>query len=206
MKAIYVFLGSISLFLTGVAQQNSPSSSTPNPTKAELQAELHSLAMLAQKTANESTKEVQARAWLELNHQAKKFAEKMNAAFPDTTINRDKISPEEAQQLARSATSYGVRIDFCEPSGSWAADNQGYFKYLELWPKGPEADEATWMGPMGNASFCGDSEGSADELREFIAQRQQFLQKFPDSPLAVQAKQDITAAQAQLQETLNSGR
>jgi hypothetical protein len=82
---------------------------------------------------------------------------------------------------SQQTTSYGVRVDFCEPGGSWSADNQGYFKYLELWPNRPEADEATWMGPMGNASFCGDSEGSAEELKEFIAQA--LRAKVPDQPL-----------------------
>jgi outer membrane protein assembly factor BamD (BamD/ComL family) len=62
------------------------------------------------------------------------------------------------------------------------------------------------MGPIGNASFCGDSEGSAEELKEFIAQRKKFLQKFPDSRFAAQAKQDVTEAQAQLQEAPSLGR
>jgi hypothetical protein len=118
MKTICVILGSISLVLTGVAQQHSPTSSAANPTRAELQAELHSLAVLAQKIENEPTKREKARVWLELNHQAKKLAEKMNAAFPNTKIQGDSISPVEAQQLAHAATSYGVPIDFCEPTGS----------------------------------------------------------------------------------------
>jgi len=164
------------------------------------------LAALAQKITSASSPEEKARGWLELNRRAKKFGEEMNAAFPDTSIEGDTISPTEAQQLAHTATSYGVRINFCESSGNWAADNQGYFKYLELWPDGHDADEATWMGPIGNASFCGDSEGSAEELNEFIAQRKQFLQKFPESRFAAQAKQDVTDAQAQLQEALRSGR
>jgi outer membrane protein assembly factor BamD (BamD/ComL family) len=58
---------------------------------------------------------------------------------------------------------------------------------------------------MENAPFCGDSEGSAEELKEFIAQRKQFLQQFPNSRFAAQAKQDVTEAQAQLQ-ALRSGR
>jgi hypothetical protein len=62
------------------------------------------------------------------------------------------------------------------------------------------------MRPVGNASFCGDSEDSGEELREFIGKRKQFLQKFSNSRLAVQATRDITAAQAQLQEALKSGR
>ena len=114
--------------------------------------------------------------------------------------------PGRGAAICHKATSYGARIDFCEPGGNWGADNQGYLKYLDLWPNGPEADEATWMGPMGNASFCGDSEGSAEELKEFIAQRKQFLQKFLNSRFAAQSKQDIAVAQAQLEQALKSRR
>ncbi len=206
MKPLCLLLGSVALVLCGFAQQNRSASSAANEPGAQLQAELHSLAALAQKITNAPSHEEKARGWLELNRQAKRFGEEMNAAFPDTSIQGDTISPAEAQQLAHTATSHGVRIDFCESAGSWAADNQGYIKYLELWPDGPEADEATWMGPIGNASFCGDSEGSAEELKEFIAQRKQFLHKFPNSRFAEQAKQDITEAQAQLQEAISSGR
>lgn len=206
MKPLCVLIGSFALVLCGFAQQDSSASSAVNQGRARLQAELRSLADLAQKIAAAPSREEKARGWLELNRQAKKFAEEMNTAFPDTSINGDKISPAEAQQLAKTATAYGVRVDFCEPGGNWAADNQGYFKYLELWPNGPEADEGMWMGPMENASFCGDSEGSAEELKEFIAQRKQFLQKFPNSRFAAQAKQDVAEAQAQLQEALESGR
>ena len=207
MKPLCVLLGSFALVLCGFAQQNSSASSAAaSEGKAQLRAELRSLAAVAQKITTAASREEKARGWIELNRQAKKFGEEMNAAFPDTSIKGDAISPAEAQHLALTATSYGVRIAFCESGGNWAADNQGYFKYLELWPNGPEADEATWMGPIGNASFCGDSEGSAEELNEFIAQRKQFLQKFPDSRFAAQAKQDVTDAQAQLQEALRSGR
>ena len=206
MKTLCVLLSSTALVLGAFAQQNSAASPPASQGKAQLQAELRSLATLAQEIAAAPTNEEKARRWLELNRNAKKFGEEMNAVFPETTIKGDKISPAEAQQLARTATSHGVRVDFCEPGGNWAADNQGYFKYLELWPQGPEADEATWMGPMGNASFCGDSEGSAEELKEFLAQRKQFLQNFPNSRFAAQAKQDITQAQPQLEQALKCGR
>jgi len=206
METLCVLLGGTALVVSGFAQQNSPASAAANQAKAQLQAELRSLATLAQKIANAPTNEEKARGWLALNRQAKKFGEEMNSAFPGTSIKGDKISPAEAQKLAQTATFYGIRVDFCEPGGNWAADNQGYFKYLELWPLGPEADEATWMGPVGSASFCGDSEGSAEELKEFIAQRKQFLQKFPNSRFAAQAKQDIAEAQAQLEQALKSGR
>jgi hypothetical protein len=194
------------LALSVFAQEASPSSPAASQATVHLQAELRLLAKLAQQIADAPTNQDKARGWLELNRQTRKFAEEMNSAFPETSIQGDKISPAEAQTLARTATSSGVRVDFCEPGGNWAANNQGYFKYLELWPAGPEADEATWMGPTGNGSFCGDSEGSADELKAFIAQRTQFLQKFPNSRFAAQAKQDITDAQAQLEDAHKAGR
>ena len=206
MKTSCVLLVSTALVLSTFAQQNSPASPAVGQAMPQLQAELRSLATLAQEITIAPSNEEKARRWLELNRKAKEVGAEMNAAFPETSIQGDKISPPEAQQLAQTATSYGVRVEYCEPAGNWAADNQGYFKYLELWPQGPEADEATWMGPMGNASFCGDSEGSAEELKEFIAQREQFLQKFPKSHFAAQAKRDITDAQTQLEQALKSER
>ena len=206
MKTLCVLLGGAALVLSGFAEQDFPARPSASQAKAQLQAELASLAKLAQKIADAPTNEDKARGWLELNRQARKFGEEMNSAFPGTSIQGDKISPAEAQKLAETATSYGIRVDFCEPGGNWAADSQGYFKYLELWPQGPEADEATWMGPVGNASFCGDFEGSAEELKGFIAQRKQFLQQFANSRFAGRAKQDIAEAQAQLEQALKSGR
>jgi len=206
MKTFCIVLGAAGLVLSGFAQQNFPSSSALNQTRAKLHSELRSLAKLAQKIADAPTNEEKARDWLELNRKARKFGEEMNTAFPHTSIQGDRIPPAEAQKLAQIATSYGVRVDFCEPGANWAADNQGYFKYLELWPRGPEADEATWMGPLGNGSFCGDSEGSSEELKRFIAQRKQFLQGFPQSRFAAQARKEITEAQAQLEKAPKADR
>jgi hypothetical protein len=203
MRTLCLLLLGSALVLRGSAQEASPAA---NPARTQLQADLRSLAKLAQQIADAPTNEQKARGWLELNRQARTFGEEMNSAFPDTSIQGDKISPPEAQEFAQTATSYGVRVAFCEPSGNWAGDNQGYFKYLELRPLGPEADEATWMGPMGNASFCGDSEGSAEELKHFIAQRKQFLKEFPNSRFTAQARHDIMEAQRQLEEALKSGR
>jgi hypothetical protein len=206
MKRLCVLLGITGLALSGFAQQTASSSPVADQTRERLQTQLQSLAKLAQRIADAPTDEEKARGWLELNREAKKFGEAMNSAFPETTIQGDKISPAEAQKLAQTATSYGVRVDFCEPGGNWGAGNQGYFKYLELWPTGPEADEATWMGPTGAGSFCGDSEGTSEELKAFIAQRKQFLQKFPNSRFSQQATQEITDAQIELEKAIKSGR
>src|SRR5437762_744319 len=137
MKTLCVLLGGTALVLSGLAQQTFPSSPDANQAKAQLQVELRSLAKLAQQIADAPTNRQKAGGWLELNRQARKFGDEMNSAFPETSIKGDKVSPAEAHKLAETATSYGTRVDFCEPGGNWAADNQGYFKYIELWPQGP---------------------------------------------------------------------
>jgi hypothetical protein len=163
-----------------------------------LQLSLKKLQTQAQKIARATTNQEKAKTWLALNHEAVKFAGEMNRAFPHSSIHGDKISPPEAQKLAEQATSYGVRIDFCEPGADWGANNEGYFKYLELWPDGPDADEATWMGPVGNQSFCGDFEGSVEELQEIIQLNQRFITQFPNSRFAPEAKERLADAQKML--------
>jgi len=167
---------------------------------AGLQASLNKLHAEAQKIARAATNHEKAKAWLALNHEAIKFAQEMNRAFPHSRIHGDRIEPQAAQRLAQKATSYGVRIDFCEPGADWSANNEGYFKYLELWPNGPDADEATWMGPVGNQSFCGDFEGSIEELQEIIQHNQHFISQFPNSRFIPEAKKQLADATKMLAE------
>ena len=167
---------------------------------AGLQASLNKLHAEAQKIARAATNQEKAKAWLALNHEAVKFAEAMNRAFPHSRIHGDRIEPQAAQRLAQKATSYGVRIAFCEPDADWGANNEGYFKYLELWPNGPDADEATWMGPVGNQSFCGDFEGSIEELQEIIQHNQHFISQFPNSRFTSEAKKRLAGAKKMIAE------
>ncbi len=178
----------------------SPAFSQTAAPHAALQQSLKKLQALAQKIAHASTNQEKAKAWLAMNHEAVKFAEEMNRAFPHTDIHGDKIDPPEAQKLAQQATSYGVRVEFCEIGDHWGANNEGYLKYLELWPDGPDADEATWMGPVGNQSFCGDFEGSVEELQEIIQQNQRFIAQFPNSRFIPEAKERLADAQKMLAE------
>jgi hypothetical protein len=171
---------------------------------ADLQLSLKKLETQAQQIAHATSNPEKAKGWLVLNQLAAKFAEEMNRAFPNTTIHGDKIDPPQAQRLAQQATSYGVKVDFCEIGDDWGASNEGYLKYLELWPKGPEADEATWMGPLGNQSFCGDFEGSAEELQEIISRNQRFIAQFPGSRHTTEAKERLADAQKMLAELQKS--
>ena len=176
----------------------------PPVSHAALQQSLQKLQALAEKITHASTNQEKAKAWLAMNHEAVKFAAEMNRVFPNSSIHGDKIDPPEAQKLAEKATSYGVRVDFCEPGADWGANNEGYLKYLELWPDGPDADEATWMGPVGNQSFCGDFEGSVEELQEIIQQNQRFIQQFPNSRFTPEAKERLADAQKMLAEQMKS--
>jgi len=171
---------------------------------SDLQLSMKKLAAQAHKIAQATSNEEKAKGWLLLNRLAAKFGEQMNRAFPNTTIHGDKIDPPQAQRLAQQATSYGVKVDFCEIGADWGASNEGYLKYLELWPNGPEADEATWMGPMGNQSYCGDFEGSAEELQEIMSQNQRFIAQFPGSRHTPEAKQRLADAQKMLAELQKS--
>ena len=204
MRTFCIMLSWLVLVGTCCPQQDVTEGRSHGNTTEVLNGELTELRSLAQRITASQDDHQKALLWLSLNRSAKQFADQMNATFPDTNLQGDKISPPDAQKLAQEATSYGVRIEYCEMSARWGADNQGYFKYLELWPGGPDADESTWMGPMQNGAFCGDAEGSVDELKENILQRKQFLKRFPNSRFASQAKQELADSEAQLTDALKS--
>jgi outer membrane protein assembly factor BamD (BamD/ComL family) len=57
---------------------------------------------------------------------------------------------------------------------------------------------------MGNGSFCGDFEGSIEELQETIALHKRFLTQFPNSRFVSQAKQELSQSEEQLAKALKS--
>ena len=167
-------------------------------TSVKLKTALKRLEADAKQISAASANQEKAKAWLALNRDAVKFAAEMNQEFPHTSIRGDRVEPQAADDLAEEVTVYGVRVFFCEPSGAWAASNEGYFKYLELWPTGPDADEGAWMGPAGNQAGCGDFEGSPEELQDMILKNQAFITRFPHSRFAAEAKERLAYAQKAL--------
>ena len=79
---------------------------------------------------------------------------------------------------------------------------QGYEKYLELLPRGPEADEAWWRGRV--LSACGDGEGTPDEYRADIATYSAFLKRFPNSRFAPEARSTLAGTRKGLKQLLKS--
>jgi hypothetical protein len=127
MKPIYLLLTSTALVLSVLAQLNPLAAGAQSA--ASLKTEVRKIEVLAEQIAGANTNDQKARSWLALNREAKKFADQMNAAFPKTTAKGDKIFPEEAQRIAEKATSYGVRVDFCEMGDNWGADNCEFRKF-----------------------------------------------------------------------------
>jgi len=128
----------------------------------------------------------QALNWLRLNLTADEFAQ---------AISRSTKPPEQLRGLAKQASSWGIQIQDCEPAGAWVARPTGYMKYLELWPDGPSADQAWWKIHM---EGCGDFEGSAEEYEEAIHRYEEFLNLFPHSSYAKQAKEQLRQLREEL--------
>jgi len=129
--------------------------------------------------------QVQARSWMRMNTAAESLAEVLE--------RKRALAP-----LAREATSLGVGVEWCEPGGSWSARNDGYEKYLALWPDGPEADEAWWKGRV--EGWCGDYEGTVEEDTDMIATYAAFLKAFPNGRHAPEARKRMNELQQGLEE------
>ena len=56
------------------------------------------------------------------------------------------------------------------------------------------------MGPVGNQSFCGDFEGSIEELQEIIQHNQHFISQFPNSRFTPEAKKRLADAKKMIAE------
>jgi len=105
----------------------------------------------------------------------------------------------DLKPLALQAAALGVSLDVCEPSRLWDAGTQGYEKYLQLFPGGPQADEAWWKGRLSNGPRCGDFEGSPEEYRELIEKYSEFVKRFPHSEFVPRARQRLDEYRKELQ-------
>jgi hypothetical protein len=93
--------------------------------------------------------------------------------------------------LAKEASSLGAAVEWCEPGATWWALTEGYERYLALWPDGPRAEEAWWLGRLANGPRCGDFEGSAEEYEDLIQDYSEFLKRFPSGAHAAEARKRL---------------
>jgi hypothetical protein len=125
-----------------------------------------------------------AHAWLEVNRAADRLSELLPG-------------DEDLRPLAEEASALGVGVSWCEPGADWVAETQGYEQYLQIWPDGPQADYAWWMGRLSNGPRCGDFEGTREEYEDLIQLYSEFLKRFPNSVHAPEARRRLQDAQEQ---------
>ena len=156
-----------------------------------MQAKLAEMKTLYAGTQRLSDPADQANVWYSLNRAADDLAGLMN-----DSSRRD---PHEFSSLQKETqAAAGINIQYCEIGNLWEAQRSGYQRYLTLLPTGPVADEAWWKI---NVEGCGDFEPSEETLKANIAMFQDFLNRFPNSPHADEAKRQIAANQESLQES-----
>jgi len=134
--------------------------------------------------------QVKAEAWLNMNRKADFLVQRMNEIEP---LSKDSVHTTPTAGLIRIAgksKALGIPVSFCEIGQGWTANPAGYEKYLQLWPDGPNADEAFWKSKV-EASGCGDFEGSVEEYEEGIRLYRDFIERFPSSSYVQQAKSQV---------------
>jgi len=146
--------------------------------------------------------QAKAEAWLNLNRKADALAKRMTELLPRAENSAPPTPTAELNQIAEKSQALGMSIAYCEIGTDFAASFAGYHNYLQLWPNGPNADEAYWKSKV-EANGCGDFEGTVEEYQQGIAMYSEFLKRYPSSSYAAQARSQLEAYQAGLREQQN---
>ena len=160
-------------------------------TLAEKQIAEMRVARTAADQAQDATR--RALAWMDLNRAADRLAELM-------------LTDESLRPFAEQASALGVTVSWCEPGADWMAGTEGYEQYLKIFPDGPQADEAWWMGRLSHGPRCGDFEGTPEEYEQQIKAYSDFLMRFPNSHHAPEARQQLQDVQEQYKASRQSPR
>ncbi|MBV8517389.1 MAG: hypothetical protein JO197_08305 [Acidobacteria bacterium] len=128
-------------------------------------------------------KHAAARAWLRFQH----AADDLLRALPETLSNARCIDSNRADGVSdrcpgvavfREARRLGADFGYCESDAAYAPGDIGWEKYLELWPAGPDADDAWWYVHV--APPCCDECGPETDA-DARALYGDFLARFPKS-------------------------
>lgn len=168
----------------------------------KVSAALKEMAALHARLDSAANQQEKADAWLNLNRQADALAHRLSEAQSALRGSGAPTASANVQRIADKAKALGIPISFCEIGDDWTAEPGGYANYLALSPSGPSADEAYWKSKT-EPSGCGDFEGTAEEYEQGIKMYSDFLNRFPASSFAAQAKSQLEAYQAGLRELQN---
>jgi hypothetical protein len=156
----------------------------------EISTGLRTMETLRTQIDSTQNAEEKARAWLKLNRSADLLAKRMSDLQPIANDSGRTVPTAGLTRIGEKAKTLGIDVSWCEIGAGWSADPTGYVNYLELWPTGPNADEAFWKSQV-EPSGCGDFEGSVEEYQHGIELYRGFIERFPASSFVEQAKSQL---------------
>jgi hypothetical protein len=138
---------------------------------------------------SETDPHARAWTWLELNHEADGVAALTNPILRrvewETGLEAVNLVLAAVEEMAGGAS---VNVHYCEQDGEMAAAAGGYRMYLELWPNGPDADEAAFWAIEGNGPRCAHLQGDEETYARLRKAYQDFVEQFPKSARASDAR------------------
>jgi len=139
-----------------------------------------------------------------LSDAADEYADSLNRQI-EPHKNDDDLHWRPVQSAVASAikkaNKYGASLLWCEYSGEWTSNAQGYLAYLSEWPDGTLAEEAWWRGKLHyRVDSCVDAAGSEEETAEFVQDYTEFLAHFPHG----KHEQEARALLKEFQEELDA--
>jgi len=159
---------------------------------------LRKMATLRGQVDSAQNAQTQGKAWLDLNREADLLAVRLSEIVRLPADTAPASPTTGAIRIAEKAKALGIPVAFCEIGEGWGADTVGYKTYLQLWPAGPNADEAVWKSEVERR--CGDFEPSIEEYEAAIKLYRGFLERFPASTYVQEAQAQVASLEKALEE------
>jgi hypothetical protein len=182
-----------------VAQDKSQGTTNNAEQDPQVVSNLKEMETLRNQTNFAKSSQAKAQAWLDLNRKADALATRLTQLLPKIPDSGRPTPTPELNQIADQSKTLGISVNYCEIGTDWAADSTGYENYLNLWPDGPNADEAFWKSKV-ESNGCGDFEGTIEEYQHGVEMYSDFIKRYPSSGYIERAKSQLNAYEAGLRE------
>jgi hypothetical protein len=182
-----------------VAQDQPPATTNNVAQDPQVVSILKEMATLHSQINSVQSSQAKAEVWLNLNRKADALATRMTELLPKVPDSGPPTPTPELNQIADQSKALGISVNYCEIGTDWAADSTGYENYLNLWPDGPNTDEAFWKSKV-ESNGCGDCEGTIEEYQHGVEMYSAFIKRYPSSSLIERAKSQLNAYEAGLRE------
>jgi len=133
-----------------------------------------------------SNKQEKAKAWLQIQHLASQCRDQISGSTQkgctySCTDGLKMPSGCPGADCLSATVSAGVGLHCSEPDGVLAS-TEGYEKYLEYWPDGPNADEAEFESTL-DRRYGWTFPSTVEEEKVHVTELKAFLKKYPTTPL-----------------------